>query len=132
MRKLLFQGLIFASILICNDAFARFGEHEWVFEPHEKVVIDKSDYTKQGVEYGCKDINPAATFHLTYTDPKYLKIVTDNPNQITHIKDKKLFIISNVKSLDVSFPWVGGPHTFENVTDNKVVGKNCDTGIYGY
>ncbi|AQX27470.1 MULTISPECIES: hypothetical protein [unclassified Bartonella] len=133
MKKLLSQGLTFVSILICNDAFAGFGENKWIFKPHEKVVIKKLDIAQQGVEYDCKSINPITTFRLTYTDPRgleYLKIISDNPSQITHSKDSKLFIISNVSSLHVKFPWIGGPYTFENITDNKVVGTNCDSGVY--
>ncbi|WP_407965623.1 hypothetical protein [Bartonella sp. C271] len=133
MKKLLSQGLTFVSILISNDALAGFGEKKWIFEPHEKVVIEKHPTIRQGVQYICKNLDPVTTFRLTYTDPRsleYLKIIPENPSQITHDKDKKIFMISNVASLDVSFPWIGGPYTFENVTDNKVVGTNCDAGIY--
>ncbi|AQX17898.1 hypothetical protein BA1379B_000470 [Bartonella sp. A1379B] len=133
MKKLLSQGLTFVSILICNDAFAGFSEHEWTFAPHEKVVIQKNEEFRQGVEYGCKNLNPAATFRLTYTDPRGLedlKIISENPSQVTHNKNKKVFIINNVESLDIGFPWIGRPYTFENITDKKIVGTNCDTGLY--
>ncbi|MCL6229950.1 hypothetical protein [Bartonella bilalgolemii] len=131
MKKLLSQGLIFVSILICNDAFAGFGSNKWVFAPQEKVIIERLESIKQGTEYECKNLNPVATFRLTYTHPdglKYMEIIPNNPSQVSHDRDKKIFIISNVTSLHVKFPWVGGPYTFENITDNTVIGTNCDAG----
>nr|CBI78724.1 hypothetical protein BAR15_90035 [Bartonella sp. AR 15-3] len=51
---------------------------------------------KDGVQYSCKNLDPITTLRLTYTNPRgleYLKIITENPYQTTHFRDKKLFIV---------------------------------------
>ncbi|WP_455482108.1 hypothetical protein V4P56_00225 [Bartonella sp. B35(2025)] len=134
MKKFFTQGLLAANILVFSDiAFAGFGERKWNFAPSERVIIGASNKMYNGVEYSCKKFKPKKTsFTLSYSAPSdldKLKIVADNEKKIIHDKENKIFILKNIKSLDISFP-SSGNYIFKNITKRNVIGMNCDTGDY--
>ncbi|MBX4335484.1 hypothetical protein [Bartonella raoultii] len=134
MKKNFVQGLLTAHILLYSSgAFAGFGERKWTFAADESVTIGSSDEIHQGVEYACNRFKPKkVSFTLSYSnlaDLNKLKITADDDNKIIHDKENKTFILKNVKSLHICFP-SSGYYIFKNITQEKVIGKNCDTGDY--
>ncbi|WP_019222223.1 hypothetical protein [Bartonella rattaustraliani] len=134
MKKVFLKGFLSASILIFSSvAFAGFGEREWNFAQSESVTIGAYDVRYQGVEYSCEAFKPKeATFTLSYSAPSdlnKLRIVADDESKVTHDKENKIFILKDIKSLDISFPsW--GKYIFKNITKEKVIGEDCNTGDY--
>ncbi|WP_409361517.1 hypothetical protein ACRPOS_000610 [Bartonella heixiaziensis] len=134
MKKIFTQGLLAANILTYSTvAFAGFGEREWNFTLGESVTIGASDTLHQGVEYACHTFKPEkVTFTLSYSAPSdlnRLQIVVDDESKITHDKENKIFTLKDIKSLDISFP-SSGTYTFKNITEQRVIGTDCDTGDY--
>ncbi|WP_375677930.1 MULTISPECIES: hypothetical protein [unclassified Bartonella] len=134
MKKIFMQVLLAANILAYSSvAFAGFGEKKWNFGLDESVVIIPSDTIHQGAEYSCSIFEPKkVSFTLSYSTPSdlnKLRIAVDDEKKITHDKEKKIFILKNIKSLHISFP-SSGHYIFKNITKKKVVGTNCDTGDY--
>ncbi|PIT69607.1 hypothetical protein [Bartonella tribocorum] len=134
MKKIFPQGLLAAHILVCSSvAFAGFGEREWNFAPDESVTIIPSDIVRQGVEYSCEAFKPKkVSFTLSYSAPSdldKLHIVVDDEKKITHDKEKKIFTLKDVKSLNIGFP-PSGNYIFKNITKEKVTGIDCDAGDF--
>ncbi|QEE11566.1 hypothetical protein [Bartonella krasnovii] len=134
MQKIFMQGLLTANILAYSSvAFAGFGEREWNFETNETVTIGASDEIQQGAEYGCKAFKPEkASFTLSYSSPSdvnKLHITADDEKKITHDKERKIFMLKDVKSLDIGFP-PSGYYTFKNITKERVIGLDCDAGDF--
>ncbi|UTO28608.1 hypothetical protein [Bartonella harrusi] len=134
MKKIFSQGLLAANILIYSSiALAGFGERKWDFAPDESVKFGASDVIYHGVEYSCKVFNPKkVSFTLSYSSPadlEKLKIVADDEKKITHDKEHQIFRLKGVKSLTVSFP-PSGKYIFKNITNKRIIGRNCDTGDY--
>lgn len=121
-------------MLACSTvAFAGFGENEWNFAPNESVTIGTPGIIEQGFECGCERFKPEkVSFTLSYTTPSdldRLQIVADDENKITHDKEKKIFILKDVKSLVLGFP-AGGNYILKNITQQNVTGIKCDAGDF--
>ncbi|CAK00733.1 hypothetical protein [Bartonella tribocorum] len=134
MKTIFTQALLTANIFAYSSvAFAGFGEREWNFAPNETVTIGAPDTIKQGVEYGCEAFNPPkVSFTLSYSSPSdvnRLHIVADDEKKITHDREHKIFMLKDVKSLNIGFP-PSGYYTFKNITKEKVTGVDCDAGDF--